>query len=848
MTSGSAQRCRGGWGRASGVLVVWCVSATAMLLIWGAPSASASPSASGSAIVTPSVTVFTDQVQSSPFWGLGVELDPYDALAPAQLNWPLITQRLDFMSPGFLRVVEPASTYFGGYNAAGDPTYRWTAPSVQELLSILGYAQARGIPVVLGDWADPLIGGDARIPADFLLALRDTYGFSVVRYYNVVNEPNNAGASCVFSCWAQLMQSVAGGLSQAGLTGSVSLVGPDNENSWDDTPAAQALDLSSGLDGDNPVGGDSWVTATLQSIPTLIGAYDSHRYATISGIQTGVYGDQVRARRLEISNLDSAAKPYFAGEVGMVSRQTDPFFADEAPRAITRPLAQLLDPSAVSAQAGTFVDSQPDIAEFDYGVWMADMMVQAINAGLSGASAWDLDDAMHTGGGYGAANLKQWGFWNSLAGQDGYPASDVQLRPWYYAWSVLSRAFPAGSQPLVLPSTQAAGLRVAADRIPDGNGNDLSLAIVNDSATPQTVTLTIPSVTGPMTLAQYDDFATDAPVDANGLPAPAQIQQAEPSHGISVTLPSSGLVVLTSRGYGAPAALDQGTTTRVDDLHGWQQTDSHTARLKLDTSAPAQFNYATSRATPSGKRPGTLVYRALQMTSFDLDAYYAKTLGLLAFGSTNGVAWSPIALAGTQPAPSVGGHELLVQLLPARPLPAGTNQLKIELKSGTELAQVQISANRSGPACVTTTAGSGATPGHGPPVNSIAGLTPGHSRRSIVDTFGVPSTATARVWRYCTTATGQLIIVFARGQSQLVGTTAAGSRLAGVAIGTPVGRLFKHYGKTALTAAGQHLLIAPAGVIYVTHARRVIALSLASPTLLAHPGELILAIKRAGLS
>src|ERR1019366_4906016 len=121
-------------------------------------------------------------------------------------NWPLITQRLDFMLPGFLRVVEPASMYFGGYDASGNPRYRWTAPSVQELLSILKYAQDRGIPVVLGDWADPLIGGD------------------------------------------------------------------------------------------------SWVTATLQSIPTLIGAYDSHRYATISGIQTGVYGDQVRARRLEISN------------------------------------------------------------------------------------------------------------------------------------------------------------------------------------------------------------------------------------------------------------------------------------------------------------------------------------------------------------------------------------------------------------------------------------------------------------------------------------------------------------------------------------------------------------------
>ncbi len=819
-----------------------CVCAWAFVLLWFAAFASAS--APGAL----SVTVFTDQLQSSPFWGLGVELDPYDALAPTQLDWPLITQRLDFMAPGFLRVVEPASTYFGGYDASGNPTYRWTAPSVRELLSILSYAQNRGIPVVLGDWADPLIGGDARIPADFLLALRDTYGFTVLRYYNVVNEPNNAGTSCPFSCWAQIMRRVASELAQAGLAGSVSLVGPDNENSWDDTPAAQALDLSSGLDSDNPVGGDSWVTATLRSIPALIGAYDSHRYATIPGIETGVYGDQVRARRLEISNLDAAAKGYFAGEVGLVARQTDPFVPDEAPLAITEPLGELLDPSAVSSQAGTFVDSQPLIAEFDYGVWMADMMVQAINAGMSGASAWDLDDAMHTGGGYGAANLKQWGFWNSLAGQDGYPASDMQLRPWYYAWSVLSRAFPAGSQPLVLPSPQAAGVRVAADRIPEGSGDDLSVAIANDSASPRTITLTIPAVRGALTLAQYDDVAAGAPVDANGFPIPAQILHTEPSQGISVALPSNGLIVLTSRGYGAPIALDQGTDNLLDDLHGWQQTYSHTAQLKLDTSTPAEFNYAASRATPAGRRPAMLVYRAPQMTSFDLDAYYSKSLGLQAFGSPDGSTWSPIALASTQPAAAVGGHELLAQLLPAQTLPAGTNRLMIELAPGTELAQVQIAANRSGPACVSTTSGSAPSSGQGRSVDTVAGIAPGRSQRSILATFGVPRTATARVWRYCATTRGQLSIVFAHDQAQLIGTTAAGFALAGVPIGSPLGRLLKHYGKTGLTTAGRELLIASNGAIYAVRARQVTSESLATGALLAHHGALILAIKRAGLS
>jgi hypothetical protein len=149
---------------------------------------------------------------------------------------------------------------------------------------------------------------------------------------------------------------------------------------------------------------------TLTSIPTLIGAYGSHRYATIWGVENGVYGDQVRARREEISNLDSPAKPYFAGEVGLTARQTTPFMARDWSNARAhRSLLALIDPSSRS-RLSTFVDSQPHIGEFNYGVWMGDMMIQAIGARLAGASAWDLDDAMHVGGQYGARNLKQWGF------------------------------------------------------------------------------------------------------------------------------------------------------------------------------------------------------------------------------------------------------------------------------------------------------------------------------------------------------------------------------------------------------------------------------------------------------
>ena len=59
-----------------------------------------------------SLTVFTDQLAGPPLMGLGVELDPYDHFQPTPTQWNLTFQRLDFMRPGFLRVVEPAYELF----------------------------------------------------------------------------------------------------------------------------------------------------------------------------------------------------------------------------------------------------------------------------------------------------------------------------------------------------------------------------------------------------------------------------------------------------------------------------------------------------------------------------------------------------------------------------------------------------------------------------------------------------------------------------------------------------------------------------------------------------------------
>ena len=148
---------------------------------------------------------------------------------------------------------------------------------------------------------------------------------------------------------------------------------------------------------------------------------------------------------------------------------------------------------------------------------------------------------MHVGGQYGSQNLKQWGFWNSLGGQDGYPASDRQLRPWYYPWSVLARSFPAGSRPLLVPSTGVPGLRVAAAKIPNAGKYDLSFAVVNDSdaARVDQAGRALGHCAGDAGSLRL--FRGDRPTDASGFPVPKLVlQQVDLSRGVTLHLPSRG--------------------------------------------------------------------------------------------------------------------------------------------------------------------------------------------------------------------------------------------------------------------------------------------------------------------
>jgi hypothetical protein len=183
---------------------------------------------------------------------------------------------------------------------------------------------------------------------------------------------------------------------------------------------------------------------------------------------------------------------------------------------------------------------------------------------------------------------------------------------------------------------------------------------------------------------------------------------------------------------------------------------------------------------------------------------------------------------------------MLSDLLPASPLPAGFNRVKIVVGPGTELAQVAITDGRSGPACL----------GRAPAAraNSLAGFLPGTTPAGVLGSIGVPMARSRLVWRYCVAGGGQLVVVFPlHGGASLIATTARGYQLDGIGPGTSLPSLRRRYGPAGLRAVASGLLVTPAGQVFGVRSGRVTAVALIRQSVLAKPGALQAAERLAAL-
>ncbi len=480
--------------------------------------------------------VISDFPVSEGFLGNGVEWSAWPHADSEDAEWGLLMtdeklervfERLDYMTPRIVRVMDVAGwRYFKGVDADGQPVLDFDCDEVRMLCRLLEYCQSRGAAVLLGDYGVPGFwgypGGVDRVDDPRFVAMTTRYveylvrerGFDCIRYYILTNEPNGAWA-CTDGDWAQWKRGVEmmhDSFRRAGL--DVLISGPD------------VVEMAENDASEYPTGRE-WVEQSVRQLDPLIGCYDVHCYADWAFIRSC---DFLR-RYADVADLiRPTGKPMIFGEIGGWYKTGRPGRLYEK-RVAEKPFAS--------------EDSQLFVYDYVYGIDAADALIQAMKAGWHGASAWMLDDAMHTMGDRGERDqLKVWGFWNSLGGElTGDPAEEA-VRPWFYTWSLMCRCFLPGMA-IFNPENDAPrkGLRVVAGRCAEGT----TVALLNASDRPVAFRLKC-AVTGGDGFEVYDYCPEGYLTDERSFPRASGVVDASclTDAATEFTLPGRSFKLLTN--------------------------------------------------------------------------------------------------------------------------------------------------------------------------------------------------------------------------------------------------------------------------------------------------------------
>ena len=462
-----------------------------------------------------------------PFIGHGVQWSAYPHADSEDAEWGFLMtdekwdelyKRLDFVNPHIIRVMDVASwRYFKGLDKNNQPLLDFNSQEVKSLCKLLDYCQKNNIEVLFGEWGAPGMWNLKKPSNDINLATDDRWhemiaeylnylivekGYTCIKYYNLVNEPNGYWASTDgnWEEWKEGYQKLNAILKKKGLDKYVSMSGPDAVTQWDHST--------------HPKKAHDWVYSTVTDLDSITGLYDFHIYADQDLIRTGNFIDYLQPFT---SKINTTKKPLVLGELGM--KYSGDLNKENRKRGEADPFA---GPD----------DSSMFVYDYFYGVDMADAAIQSMLAGVGGAIAWDVDDAMHTVGDLGEKNqLKKWGMWNILAEEFGDLEVDKKPRPWSYSWTLLCNLFPPKSE-IYKPQYSVKNDSVRA--IASTYKKEFTVAFVNQSSSLKTMKLNADFISNsPIYFYEYSE--ENRPVNTAGFPvATKKLQKAEKEMNIEV--------------------------------------------------------------------------------------------------------------------------------------------------------------------------------------------------------------------------------------------------------------------------------------------------------------------------
>ncbi len=461
------------------------------------------------------ISVDPKSVISTQFRGVGIQVDPFH-YEPTPEKWKMIWKRVDACQPGFFRMCFQNDSYCDRLDANGEPVFRWTVqpnhPKLKQVYEILDYAQAHGVKVLLGEWGTPGFWNTgkrvspepgsalwSKLVVGILTHLVKDKGYTCITEFDYFNEPNGDwSGNPSYETWLKGIKAVGPALAASPVGDKVKLSGPSasGDSGWQD-----AL---------------KWLDRAAKDAPEQFGSYNLHWYAKDKEVIGGLIEPNLIERKLAAQTLDPSAKEkqFFVAESGLLDGKVNG-------------------------------DQQPRVKTYGYGLLMADYFAQVCRAGWSGATFWDLDDAMHpvtadTPNPPGPLTLKVWGFWNSQGDVMVPPESTAPREP-FYVWTLLSRLFPPGCSIVKSQAHGDSDLRTTAST---SNG-ELSLLVVNESYNPKTVRIPLSAVHG-RSLLEYHYFPGDHPQNADGVPIPVRRRISMNRRDYVVEFPGRGCVFLTS--------------------------------------------------------------------------------------------------------------------------------------------------------------------------------------------------------------------------------------------------------------------------------------------------------------
>jgi hypothetical protein len=469
----------------------------------------------------PNTLLINNTVLTQSYLGNGPQWGGYDIVESwtgntslSENDWNTLFKRVSFMRPSLMRImVSQGWNYMNGntfYPQKSDPI----------LGRILTYCQQHGITVQLGEWGH--VGGSSvdatwiDNATNFLSYLVKDKGYSCIKYYTIVNEPNGSWSTTAgnYSLWKNIIQQFYKKLEEKSLTDKVKIMGPDVAVwSISETP---------------------WVINTRNELGNEVKAFDIHSYPTNEDVYSTTFLQLLKAFKAA-SNTD---EPITLGELGFKYSSTSSL--------------GMTNTSRIKADPYAADDSQMHVYDSFYAIDMADATIQAMLASFEGVTYWDMDDAMYNDDGGSSTKLKRWGFWNILGSEKFNNPNDENIRPWFYTISLLCRYFPAGTTiyDVTLPKPVKSGLRAIAG-IKDGK---TTIAIVNSSTNSYTFNLMMKSgVILNNTKTYFYQSQQDAnyigKIDANGFASPSNTGETidfSQNKQKEINLPGQSFMLLTN--------------------------------------------------------------------------------------------------------------------------------------------------------------------------------------------------------------------------------------------------------------------------------------------------------------